>query len=402
MPVHSYPPPASPREYYARYPRTPPPPSLATTPPPSPPSLANAPSASATPASTSKPSLTVTRSLSATLDMSSTDLGTPASSAPAKRRSGPVIWGFDLSEMSFGAFSHKQLMDPKWHLRKERIITYQLAMLVCLAAECCATYSLSKYEDLQTHIENRFAPAHLYNNDIIDMEIVTIVMCVMVACLYGADFFFLVQFPRRRYPMWYQQTKKALAVTITSGVLAAAIGFTVVVARNSAKIEHVPDYIKEAATQYYYRPPLQYNKWAVNIAALCILWPGWVFCVIATIFMFMAAEHDRVYGTAPRGGNYPEAATSTPSTSNVPLATPPALFPSTSSTDPRVSSASGATGSMLPTSGGAYREGDKLHLPVPEGRQLAVQPTGNGLDLEMDHGTFEGDGRTGGVVGSRV
>jgi len=38
-------------------------------------------------------------------------------------------------------------------------------MLICLAAECTATYSLSKYEDLQDHVEDRFAPAHLYNND---------------------------------------------------------------------------------------------------------------------------------------------------------------------------------------------------------------------------------------------
>lgn len=44
-------------------------------------------------------------------------------------------------------------------------------------------------EDLQDHVEDRFAPAHLYNNDIIDMQITTIVLCVAVACLYGADFF---------------------------------------------------------------------------------------------------------------------------------------------------------------------------------------------------------------------
>lgn len=90
-------------------------------------------------------------------------------------------------------------------------------MMICLAAECTATYSLSKCaflllpqlggiwsslanltrraflartdEDLQDHVEDRFAPAHLYNNDIIDMQITTIVLCVAVACLYGADFF---------------------------------------------------------------------------------------------------------------------------------------------------------------------------------------------------------------------
>jgi hypothetical protein len=100
-------------------------------------------------------------------------------------------------------------------------------MLICLAAECTATYSLSKYEDLQDHIELAYPGSHLYQNDLIDVQIVAIVFCVLVACLYGADFFFLLQYPRRRYPAWYQHTKKAAAIVITLGVAAGAIGSTV-------------------------------------------------------------------------------------------------------------------------------------------------------------------------------
>lgn len=97
-------------------------------------------------------------------------------------------------------------------------------MLICLAAECTATYSLSKYEDLQKHVEmtNDHRP-HLHNNDIIAAEVLTIVFCVFVATLFGADFFFLLFFPRRTYPKWYNATKKALAVGITLGLFAAAI-----------------------------------------------------------------------------------------------------------------------------------------------------------------------------------
>lgn len=43
-----------------------------------------------------------------------------------------------------------------------------------------ATYSLDKYEDLQGHIENNYAGTHLYQNDIIDSQIVLIVFCVLV------------------------------------------------------------------------------------------------------------------------------------------------------------------------------------------------------------------------------
>ncbi|BGP20151.1 hypothetical protein JCM10213_000764 [Rhodosporidiobolus nylandii] len=352
-------------------------------PPAAPPAYAptTLPPASLTPAS-SQPASASTNSLKPSLPTVLFDMDnyhnnasdgavqTPVSEVKTQRK-GPVIFGFDLSEMSFHAFKTAEMMDKQYHLRKERIIAYQLAMLVCLAAECCATYSLSKYEDLQGHIETNFPPAHLYQNDIIDMEILTIVMCVMVACLFGADFFFLVQFPRQTYPQWYQKTKKALAVTVTSGVLAAAIGFTVVVARNSAKIEHVSQEIADAAAAYYYRPPLTYRKWAVNIAALCLLWPGWVFCVISTIYLFIAADYDYLHGTAPRG--YPvENSSSTQSITGVPLATPPAL---NTTTDPRMST---ATGSTLPGSGV-----DKLVLPP-------VDAPGGRLDVETDHAALEG------------
>ncbi|GAA6057100.1 hypothetical protein JCM3770_002080 [Rhodotorula araucariae] len=217
---------------------------------------------------------------------------------------GPYVLGFPLGDLTiasfFGAFSSKRMFDPRWHLRRERFVAYQAAMLICLAAECTATYSLSKYEDLQTHIEKRFSPAHLYNNDIIDMQISTIVMCVAVACWFGADFFFLLQFPRRSYPRWYAAIKKVMAVVITLGILACAIGSTIVVARNSALIEHVDDATKRAAAEYYFRPPLRYRDWAVNIAFVCLIWPGWIACVASTILMFMADTYDFRHGTSPR------------------------------------------------------------------------------------------------------
>jgi len=145
-------------------------------------------------------------------------------------------------------------------------VLYQLAMLICLAAECTATYSLSKYEDLQGHIEaasgsappseSRKHNAHLHNNDLIDAEIITIVFCVLVACLYGADFFFLLFFPRRTYPKWYNRTKLVCAVVITAGIFVAAVVSTNVVARHSAYITGVDSSVAQGLVSVYYRPPL--------------------------------------------------------------------------------------------------------------------------------------------------
>ncbi|GAA5906024.1 uncharacterized protein JCM6883_002527 [Sporobolomyces salmoneus] len=210
----------------------------------------------------------------------------------------PTIWGFDLSELSFSAFSSKKMFDKKWHLRRERFIAYQAAMLICLAAECTATYSLAKYEDTQDRVEDRFAPAHYYQNDLVDFAITTIVFSVFVATLFGADFFFLLQFPKRRYPDWYQNTKKFCAIVITTGVFAAALGSTIVVARNSAQIVHVSEEVAREAAEYYFRPPLVYRKWAVNLAWVVLLWIGWLACVVSTILMFMASSWDKANPSA--------------------------------------------------------------------------------------------------------
>ncbi|KAF8579713.1 hypothetical protein K439DRAFT_1322482, partial [Ramaria rubella] len=200
------------------------------------------------------------------------------------------IWGFDLSEMSWSAFRPKQMFDKRWHLRTERFILYQLAMIICLAAECTATYSLSKYENLQTHIEAASFPApstpppapvdlqvvhaHLYNNDLINTQITTIVFCVLVACLYGAEFFFLLFFPRRAYPKWYNRAKLTAALVITAGLFVAAAASTVVVARRSAYITGVDPTVAMELVAIYYRPPLQYRTWPTNIAYVVLLWLG--------------------------------------------------------------------------------------------------------------------------------
>lgn len=202
-------------------------------------------------------------------------------------------------------------------------------MSICLAAECSATYSLSKYEDQQTNIEHLYAREHpdaqfgdiaVHNNPVIAAACVTIVFAVLVATLFGADFFFLLQFPRRVYPTWYNVAKKFLSVFITAGVLAGALFSTVVVATQEQYINGTA--VTEAESQryeeFFYRPPFVYKRWAVNIAWVVLIWIGWVATVArsvyvlvrlaglligamsSTIIMWKAIEHDKVYGTGPK------------------------------------------------------------------------------------------------------
>jgi len=215
----------------------------------------------------------------------------------------PRIWGFELSEMKWSAFNSRNMFDKRWPWRKERFISYQLAMLICLAAECTATYSLSKYEDLEDHIQGYSqslgGSALLHNNDIIAAECITIVFCVFVATIFGTDFFFLVFFPRRAYAGWYNVARRACAVILSIGVLAAALMSSVVVARHSAFISNSNPQEVEQLVGLYYRPPLHYASWPTNIAYVVLLWIGWVCTVISTIYMFIAVRHDQRFGTTP-------------------------------------------------------------------------------------------------------
>ncbi|KAF9254113.1 hypothetical protein L218DRAFT_968409 [Marasmius fiardii PR-910] len=203
--------------------------------------------------------------------------------------------------MHWSAFGHSNMFDRRWHLRRERFVVYQLAMLICLAAECTATYSLDKYQDLEKHVEHwPGSQAHLFRRDIYGAQVMTIVFCVLVATLFGADFFFLLFFPRRRYPSRYTITKKILAVFITVGVFASALMSTIVIARNSAIISRVSATEAQALTDLFFRPPLQYKKWAVNIAWVCLLWLGFISTAASTVILFIAADWDAVHGTDPR------------------------------------------------------------------------------------------------------
>lgn len=214
----------------------------------------------------------------------------------------PIIWGFDLGDMKWSAFSSSEMFSRKWHLRRERFIIYQIAMLVCLAAECTATYSLAKYEKLQDHVEALSGHiASLHNDDIVASSDVTIVFCVLVATLFGADFFFLLFFPKRRYPQWYHAIKKACAVFITLGLLGATLMSTIVVASHHASIRHVTEEEADQLRAVYYRPPTQYNKWHVNVAWVVLLWIGWLATLASTIVMFVATDHDERLG--PEAGH---------------------------------------------------------------------------------------------------
>ncbi|KAF6746987.1 hypothetical protein DFP72DRAFT_921235 [Ephemerocybe angulata] len=218
------------------------------------------------------------------------------------------IWGFDLSEMHWSAFGSKEMMDPRYHLRKQRIIVYKIAMSVSLAAECTATYSLSKYNSHQSHIESYPFPsaspvqATENNESLIRAAISTIVFCVFVATVFGADFFFLLFFPRRRYPLWWHRLRSGAAVVVMLGVFASAVASTVVIATQEATIygPGVTEDVRQQVIQAYARPPLRYRTWPQNIAWAVLVWLAFALTAASTALLLRASAYDKRYGPEER------------------------------------------------------------------------------------------------------
>jgi hypothetical protein len=54
-----------------------------------------------------------------------------------------VIWGLDLREMQWGKFKGSYMFNQDYHLRRMKMIVYQIAMILCVISESVGTAALS-------------------------------------------------------------------------------------------------------------------------------------------------------------------------------------------------------------------------------------------------------------------
>ncbi|KAJ3933730.1 MAG: hypothetical protein NXY57DRAFT_997493 [Lentinula lateritia] len=209
------------------------------------------------------------------------------------------VWGFDLSEARWSAFKGKNMFDKRWpYLRRERLFAYQLAQTICMGASLSATVSMSRYNRLQTHVQQYALTqtglkVELHNNDIIAGEILTLTFCSFISTLFGLEFIMLVLWPTRTsYPRSYNYTRIILAVVMSIGLLLAAIVTTIVVFTRSAFITGASAELQEQYITVFSRPPLKYNTYSANVACVCFLWISWVCTVAATILLIIGVRRE--------------------------------------------------------------------------------------------------------------
>jgi len=54
-----------------------------------------------------------------------------------------VIWGLDLKDMQWGKFKGSYMFNRDYHLRRSKMVVYQIAMIACVISESLGTAMLS-------------------------------------------------------------------------------------------------------------------------------------------------------------------------------------------------------------------------------------------------------------------
>lgn len=54
-----------------------------------------------------------------------------------------LLWGLDLREIHWSKFKGSYMFTPVYHLRRTKMIVYQLAMILCVCSEAVGTAALA-------------------------------------------------------------------------------------------------------------------------------------------------------------------------------------------------------------------------------------------------------------------
>lgn len=140
------------------------------------------------------------------------------------------------------------MFNQVYHLRKTKMIVYQVAMILCVISESVGTAALSgaasnsfclylvtqltmfhaDYVDQQDGISTRSGGlALVHNNDFIGVASYNIFIGIAVATIFGSGFFFDLFWPERHESQSVKLAWKICSVVISIMALADAVAMTV-------------------------------------------------------------------------------------------------------------------------------------------------------------------------------
>ncbi|KAF3911323.1 hypothetical protein ABW21_db0205245 [Orbilia brochopaga] len=207
-----------------------------------------------------------------------------------------VIWGLDLSEIQWYKFGSKNMFDPQWYLRREKMIIYQMAMIFMVVSESLGTAALSDYVDQQDYLEKFYPGSHIHNNDIVGIASFNIFIGVSVATIFGAAFFFDLFWPDRHESPGVKLAWRISAVAVCIGALADALAYTVIVATHECWVDGVSGEEESQLLRNSGQPNFIYRKNPKAVASVVLLWIGLVFTIASTFILFKYYAHLEAFG----------------------------------------------------------------------------------------------------------
>ncbi|CAL3969139.1 hypothetical protein PZA11_006231 [Diplocarpon coronariae] len=232
-----------------------------------------------------------------------------------------VIWGLDLREIQWGKFKGSYMFNDVYHLRKTKMIVYQIAMIFCVCSESVGTAALTDYVSQREQLYKRSdGRAIVENHDIVSIFGYNIFIGIAVSTIFGSGFFFDLFWPERHESVAVKWAWRISSVVVSFMAFADALLLTLIVAMHRAHIIGVSAQEEAYWFKAHGKPHPIYRKNGYNVASVVLLWPGVVGSFASTYIMCKSIAHNDIYG--PKAAAYRSATKGEEASYYLPSATP--------------------------------------------------------------------------------
>lgn len=217
-----------------------------------------------------------------------------------------------MAKIGWRKFSNSCMWNNNYHLRRTRLIVYQLAVILCVVSGSLGIAALSgssyprfrglncsrltyivDYVDEHSLVSRLDARAEVYNNAYIGAASYNLFAGIYVASTFGAASFFDLFWPEHKEIKSVRIACKACAILSTVYVFSSAVTLTSVTALRSAFTRGVSEEGGQHMVSQSYTDggaPLAYKHNGRAIAAVAFVWPGFIFTGISCILVFLSIE----------------------------------------------------------------------------------------------------------------
>ena len=126
------------------------------------------------------------------------------------------------------------MFNTDYHLRRSRLILYELTSILCICSESVGTATLSGYVRQQAHIRKSNHLAVVQNNDIVGIMSYNIFISDTTALIFGTAFFVDLFWPERKESSCVRLAWKIFAGMLCAMGFADGLAMTVIVAMRNA------------------------------------------------------------------------------------------------------------------------------------------------------------------------